>query len=236
MRKPYPWVQMLKWIFLDIGSTLCDECSFNKYLFTHILNSMEEAGLRISWDEFNAALKNVISNRRFTGYGYTGIVRELVKSFSNDPILLQKNMDYYRENAHKYVEMMEPVPEAIRVLNKLKEKYNLGVLANQPKGTRQKLESLGLARFFKLIVLSEEIGLKKPDIKVYQYTLNQVNCIPQEAAMVGDRIDADIGPAKSLGMRTVLIRRGIMLHMYPMNDFEVPDFEIKELDELLEIF
>jgi len=227
---------MLKWIFLDVGSTLCDECSFNKYLFNHIFKSIEEAGLRITWDKFNDALKDVISNRRFTGYGYTGIVRELVKNFSNDPTLLQKNIDYYRENANKYVEMMEPVPEAVRVLSTLKRKYHLGILANQPKNTRKKLESLDLAKFFSFIVLSDEVRLKKPDIKVYQYALNQANCMPQEAAMVGDRIDADIGPAKSLGMRTVLVRRGIMLHMYPMNDFEVPDFEIRELDELLEIF
>jgi FMN phosphatase YigB (HAD superfamily) len=46
--------------------------------------------------------------------------------------------------------------------------------------------------------------------------------------MVGDRIDNDVSPAASLGMRTVLLRTGRHISQQPRSTAEVPDFEVTD--------
>ena len=53
--------------------------------------------------------------------------------------------------------------------------------------------------------------------------------------MVGDRIDNDIVPAKSLGWKTIRIRQGISQGQVPMNGEQEPDFEVRRLREVLSI-
>ena len=50
--------------------------------------------------------------------------------------------------------------------------------------------------------------------------------------MVGDRADNDIAPAKSLGMKTVLLQRTDNLYANARTERESPDFSAKDLDEV----
>ena len=76
----------------------------------------------------------------------------------------------------------------------------------------------------------------KPDIRIFEYALDKANCIPQEACMIGDRLDNDILPAKSLGMKTVWIKQGFGALQKPLSKSEEPDYTINNLTELLKIF
>jgi FMN phosphatase YigB (HAD superfamily) len=51
--------------------------------------------------------------------------------------------------------------------------------------------------------LSDEMGLAKPDPRFFQFLLEQASVPAEEALMIGDRTDYDIGPAKRLGMKTI---------------------------------
>ncbi len=50
--------------------------------------------------------------------------------------------------------------------------------------------------------------------------------------MVGDRVDNDIAPARLLGMRTVLLRAGRHIAQQPRSLDEVPDFEVRTVEEM----
>lgn len=76
----------------------------------------------------------------------------------------------------------------------------------------------------------------KPDIRIFEYALDKANCIPQDACMIGDRLDNDILPAKSLGMKTVWIKQGFGALQKPFSKSEEPDYTISSLSELLKIF
>ena len=76
----------------------------------------------------------------------------------------------------------------------------------------------------------------KPDIRIFEYALDKANCSPQETCMIGDRLDNDILPAKSLGMKTVWIKQGFGALQKPLSESEEPDHSINNLSELLEIF
>lgn len=60
---------------------------------------------------------------------------------------------------------------------------------------------------FDVIAFSSEIGIIKPDYRIFQHVLAQLGVKPEEAVMVGDNPRRDITPAKELGMSTILIDR-----------------------------
>ena len=76
----------------------------------------------------------------------------------------------------------------------------------------------------------------KPDIRIFGYALDKTNCSPQETCMIGDRLDNDILPAKSLGMKTVWIKQGFGALQKPLSKSEEPDYTINNLTEPLKIF
>lgn len=58
--------------------------------------------------------------------------------------------------------------------------------------------ALELTDYFSIIVISEAIGLRKPDPEIYLYTCNQLDCKPSDCIFIGDNPKADIEGAKKL--------------------------------------
>ena len=226
----------MKWLFFDIGSTLIDEGAFNKYLFGYVYDTIERSGTRITHEDFNETLKKIIEERTFGDRSYMGLVGGLAKHFSNDEKVLLKLLGRYKRYAVKrYLEKMKHYSDALATSAELGKRYKLGIIANQPVGTRQRITSFGLTGFFDVIILSDEVKLKKPDSRIFQLALEMAECNSEDATMIGDRLDMDIGPSKLLGFRTVRVKHGIMVYLYPLNNFEVPDYEVSNLKDLLDI-
>ena len=76
----------------------------------------------------------------------------------------------------------------------------------------------------------------KPDIRLFEAALLKSGCCGSESVMVDDRLDNDILPAKTLGMRTVRIRQGFGAQQKSLSHLEEPDLEITSLSELLSLF
>lgn len=226
----------MRWLFFDIGSTLINEGVFNKYLFGYVYDTIENSNTKITHEDFDETLKKIIAERRFGERAYIGIVEGLVKHFtSNKKVLSQVLERYNRYAAKRYIEKMEPYPDSLRTVIELKKIYKLGIIANQPAKTKQKITSFSLAEHFDVIVLSGEVSLRKPDPRIFQLALKMAKCSAKDATMIGDRLDADIGPSKLLGFRTIRIKHGIMVNQNPLNNFEVPDQEVNTLIDLLNI-
>ncbi len=71
------------------------------------------------------------------------------------------------------------------------------------------LESLGIRRYFREIISSDETGLK-PSPEPYIYTLNKLKINAVNCIYVGDRIKMEINTAKTLGMTTVFVKSYLM--------------------------
>ena len=97
------------------------------------------------------------------------------------------------------------------------------------------MEKWGFSRFISLCLPSAELGLSKPDLAIFELAMKKSGCGPEDAAMVGDRIDNDIAPAKSLGWKTIRIKQGLSQGQVPMSAEQVPDFEVRRLQEVLDI-
>ena len=71
------------------------------------------------------------------------------------------------------------------------------------------LESMGIRRYFREIISSDETGLK-PSPEPYIYTLNKLKLNAVNCIYVGDRIKMEINTAKTLGMTTVFVKSYLM--------------------------
>ena len=135
-----------------------------------------------------------------------------------------------------HTEMERLYPDARPCLNKLHQRYFLGIIANQPPGTRERLHRHGILQFFDLIVASAEEGLSKPNRRIFETALQKSGCASDQAVMIGDRIDNDILPARQLGMHTVWVRQGFGQYWKITNEAEKPDYQVDNLAELCKLF
>ena len=127
-------------------------------------------------------------------------------------------------------------PDTAKCLQVLREKYHLGIIANQIPGAEKRLKGMGIRRYFDVIVSSAEEGVAKPDPRIFNIALTRAGCAPEQAVMIGDRIDNDIVPAKQMGMKTVWIKQGVGKYWNIQGDSETPGYEVNSLSELLSIF
>ena len=129
-----------------------------------------------------------------------------------------------------------PFEDCRNTLQALCEKgFQLGIIANQEPGAAERLNKWGLSRFFSVIAASAEMGVSKPDKEIFLRALSMADCRPENAVMVGDRLDNDIRPAKELGMLTIRVRKGLAVYMKPSCQAEIPDYSADSLSELLAI-
>jgi FMN phosphatase YigB (HAD superfamily) len=78
----------------------------------------------------------------------------------------------------------------------------LGVVSNGCGNVNVLCDNLGYAPFLSLIVDSRRVGLFKPDPAIYLYAARSLGLPPWSIMMVGDSLDRDIRPAKTIGMQT----------------------------------
>lgn len=90
-----------------------------------------------------------------------------------------------------------------------KEGYKVAIISNiySLSGELAKKELKDFLALFDFIAFSYEFGISKPNLNIFNVTLDKLNVKPEEAVMVGNKIDKDIAPAKELGMRAILIDR-----------------------------
>ena len=201
----------VRWLFFDIGSTLVDETKVYDDIFQKIA-----VAARVSAESVKTrAIEYYRQNKR----GH----REVMRLLGVD----------YPEWSPLYEELY---PDTVKCLQILKKKYHLGIIANQIPGAEKRLEGMEIRRYFDVFVSSAEEGVEKPDPRIFTIALARAGCTPEQAVMIGDRIDNDIVPAKQMGMKTVWIRQGVGKYWNIQGDCETPDYEVNRLSELLTIF
>lgn len=70
----------------------------------------------------------------------------------------------------------------------------------------RKIRHLGLDEYNPAIVTSEEVGIEKPDPKIFQAALHKISLEPSEVCMIGDSLKRDILGAQNLGIKAFWIK------------------------------
>ncbi len=88
---------------------------------------------------------------------------------------------------------------------KLKKKYKIAILSDQWHASKKVLIKNKDARRFDVVVISCDVGMRKPNPKIYQLTLKRLGLKPEETVFIDNR-DWNTEPAEKLGMKTVLFK------------------------------
>lgn len=200
----------IKWLFFDSGSTLVDESKCYEYRCNEIIN------------------KNNINAEAF----YTSVL-----NFARENSFpIKAAAEHYGFEVPKWPKELERLyPDVKEILEVLSQKYKLGIIANQSAGTQERIDNWSISKYFDVVVASAEAGCAKPDLRIFNIALEQANCSPKNAVMIGDRIDNDVAPAKKLGMKTVWVRQAFAKYQSVHNDSEKPDFIIESIGEILNL-
>jgi len=132
------------------------------------------------------------------------------------------------------IESWKLYPDTIMLLSSLKDMgLKLGLVSNASSHTviAVIIERLNIARFFDAVVTSAQLKLRKPKPEIYKKALESLGVDPSEAVMVGDTVKGDIGGAKSLGMKAILIKRAES----KKEEGPDPDAVVESLAEVLSV-
>jgi HAD superfamily hydrolase (TIGR01509 family) len=87
-----------------------------------------------------------------------------------------------------------------------RDRWRLGIVSNFHGNLRPICDAYGLTPHLDVLMDSAIVGIRKPDPALFARALRDIGCEPANAVFVGDSLDRDLRPAKSLGMRTVWLR------------------------------
>ena len=198
----------IKWLFFDVGSTLVDESR----VYEDRMKKIAELSSLTPQQIYEHAISLYRRNKK----GDLEIAKQL-------GIELPKWESQYEK---LYTDSED-------CLKRLSRNYEIGIIANQPLGTSERLEDLGVRKYIDLIIASAEEGVSKPDRRIFEIALERSGCKPENAVMIGDRIDNDIVPAKQLGMKTIWIKQGFGSLWTVMDESEKADIEVNNLSDIL---
>jgi putative hydrolase of the HAD superfamily len=198
---------MIKAVFFDIDDTLYDTSGFAKLARKAALNVMIDAGLPLSSDEAYALLREIIKEK---GSNYDRHLNVLTKRVFGEekPLLIALGMITYHNVKFALLRLF---PETMSTLIHLKAQgYHLGVISNGITIKQyEKLVRLGLHHFFQSVITSQEAGVEKPDVAIFELAMKTMGCKAENSVMIGNSFNDDVLGAINAGMSAVFLTPGL---------------------------
>lgn len=123
------------------------------------------------------------------------------------------------------------IPGAIGLLEYLRPRYRMFILSNGFKELQaRKMQAAGIDGYFDALILSEDIGVNKPNRRLFEYALQKTGSRLEESLMIGDMFDTDIVGAANIGMQQIYFNpKGTEGHPFS------PTYEVRELLQIKDI-
>jgi putative hydrolase of the HAD superfamily len=116
-------------------------------------------------------------------------------------IKFKKYLSIYEDNWKTY-------DDVIPCLKYLAGKYRLGIISNGDLNQQSlKLEKMNIKQYFTHIITSGEVGISKPNKKLFNIACSRVKKQPQECYYIGDDLQTDIIPCKDVSMNGIWLNR-----------------------------
>lgn len=124
-----------------------------------------------------------------------------------------------------------------RVLEALSLRVPIALCSNfSDSATVQRvLDEYGIARYLDCVVVSEDVGLRKPHAGIFEEVLGRLGVAPEKTLHVGDNLEADIAGAGGIGMQTAWLTRRIEQPRRSLEAYEGlhPTYELGDLADIL---
>lgn len=211
---------MIRAVLFDLGDTLmCPDSDWLPVLERAdraVVDVLCKNGLDLDCDhfheEFKARLNRYYAERdsQQIETSTTVVLQELLteKGFNDvPPALIRAALDArYRISQANW----NLVDDALATLEALYSSgYRLGIVSNagDNKDVFQLVDKFGIEPYFDFVLTSAACGWRKPHPRIFELALAHWGCLPAEAAMVGDKLDADILGANQAGIFSIWAKR-----------------------------
>lgn len=232
-------------IFLDVGNTLRIVIEDKEFIIQSKRQIAEFVGVQESPDAFHKKLEErykVLRKRAkeelieasekemWTQWMLPDFPKEKIAPLSSKLTRLWRDCDGRRVPR-------EDAKETIIELSK--RGYLLGIIANTITETEipDYLETDGLTAYFKTVVLSSKVGIRKPNPEIYWEAARRIGVEPAKCVYVGDNPVRDIEGTRAAGygMFILFFEPATQIKEPPTGEIK-PDHIIKEMKDLLDIF
>ncbi|MGE4619891.1 MAG: TIGR02253 family HAD-type hydrolase [Planctomycetota bacterium] len=199
-------------VFFDIDGTLFSTADFAARARAASVDAMIEAGLAVSrhdlLEELTEVVREFSSNyERHFDKLLLRLPRRTLKGL-NPALIIAAGIVAYHDTKTRLLEPFEDASEVLRRLGTTE--LLLGIITEGLEVKQaEKLIRLRLLEHFeqRAIFISHQVGISKPNPKLYQRACIDLNLRPSECVYVGDNPKMDIDPANEIGMVTVLVQR-----------------------------
>jgi len=232
-------------VLFDFGDTLVQ---IKEGIHADLLKSLHKSltlnGINIPLEELKEAYFNVrrrqheIIRKTLREIDFRHRVSEILSCFGytfklDDKIIIDACEAFFKP----FIDTTIVVKSARMTLQKLKQEYKLGAVSDflYPPVLRKMFQKFKLAGYFEAIVISGEVGWRKPHPAIFQTALKLLEVGPQETIFVGDSIRRDIVPAKKLGMRAILIDPHGKALVNELPEDKRPDIVVSKLEDTLRV-
>jgi putative hydrolase of the HAD superfamily len=122
-------------------------------------------------------------------------------------------------------------PDAHETLQYLSSKYALHLISNGfQESTELKIAGTDIGRYFQNVIISEVVGVNKPDKAIFEHALSLAGAAKSESLMIGDSLEADIYGALNFGMDAIFFNP---LNLPKPDEVPVQINHLKELTQIL---
>jgi len=209
-------------ILFDLVGTLTEETSvllntqqgYYGLQVKAIHQSLEKDGIFVDWPSFRDQYEKIRNQQKersketLREYDMCKRVSDTLSFFnhsvSSASEIIAKAVDAYM---NIYIKTLKIEESTCDLLRSLSAEYELGLVTNfaYPPGAHRILDHFAIRPFFRAILISGEVGWKKPSPHIFDIALTRLSVKPEKAAFVGDDYEADIVGAKNVGMKTVFL-------------------------------
>jgi len=190
---------MIKYVFFDVAGTLVYKPKLFYFIQRILQRNHHHISQSIIQHHYSILSKNTTFPAKTTKSFYDMFNANLLQllGIQPSPTLL---IEIYNECNNLHWEAF-PDTSVLRSIT-----LPVGIISNWDDTLNPLLASLFSVPFWK-VYSSSDIGLAKPDIRMYQHVVKDIGCAPSEIVYIGDSLDLDIIPASTIGLKTILLDR-----------------------------
>jgi putative hydrolase of the HAD superfamily len=236
----------IKLVGFDLDDCLFDSTGLSRKARIKGIEAMIELGLYVDQEKAVETIQEIVDEygSNFPNH-YDYFIRRLKHlnyrlnlSYSDRNKYIAAAVKAYHQEKVNSIKLYDDVEDCLKKLKELSIK-TMVITDGLPIKQYDKILRLGLDKLIDMVIISDEIGIRKPNPDLFEYSLKEAGISGTEAIYIGDRIDKDIVPAKLNNIVSIYIHRGgkhdIKEKINELSEMNKPDYEISTLMEIFAI-
>ena len=196
----------LRAVLFDFGGTLDAD---GVHWVDRFRAAYASAGLSLSAERFNPVFfeadRRLLLEHDMRGRSFRDLL-EVKVDLLHEGLGIRKGLQKSQIVESFYSQAKEVLERNRLILDRLSQRYRLGVVSNFCGNMDEVCREFGLSPYLQVIVDSFVVKVSKPDPRIFQLALRGLGVSAHEAVLVGDNFERDVLAARAVGLRSIWLR------------------------------